>query len=239
MMQQVMVEGVGFMGIQIPFIVDSVLPNTAAARVGMQAGDILLQVDSLPIVDATDAQLIFREQRNRVHSLQLLRAGDTLTATLQPDTAGRIGVQLLADINKIYPTEEIRYSLLQSVPAGCSRAITTLKGYVGDMKYVFTKEGAQQMGGFISIGKLFDNLFDPYRFWSITALLSVILAFMNFLPIPMLDGGYILFTLWEIITRRRVSDKTILKANKIGFVLLLALLLYANGNDFFRTLFHF
>ena len=107
------------------------------------------------------------------------------------------------------------------------------------MKYVFTKEGAQQMGGFISIGKLFDNLFDPYRFWSITALLSVILAFMNFLPIPMLDGGYILFTLWEIMTRRRVSDKTILKANKIGFVLLLALLLYANGNDFFRTLFHF
>lgn len=239
MMQQVMAEGVGFMGIQIPFIVDSVLPNTAASKAGMRSGDVLLSVDSLPIVDATDAQILFREQREKTHVLGLLRAGDTLTATLRPDTAGRIGVQLLADINKIYPTEKVQYSLLQSIPAGCSRAVSTLKGYVGNMKYVFTKEGAQQMGGFISIGKLFDDLFDSYRFWSITALLSVILAFMNFLPIPMLDGGYILFTLWEIITRRKVSDKTILKANKIGFILLLALLLYANGNDFLRTLLHF
>lgn len=239
MMQQIMAEGMGFMGIQIPFIVDSVIANTPAERAGLQGGDRLLAVDSIPIMDATDAQIIFREQQTELHTLLLLRSGDTITTTIQPDTTGRIGVQLLSDIHKIYPTEGIKYSIFESIPAGCRRAINTLKSYVGDMKYVFTKEGAQQMGGFISIGKLFDHTFDGYRFWSITALLSVVLAFMNFLPIPMLDGGYILFTIWEIITRRRVSDKMLLKANKIGFVLLLLLLLYANGNDFFRTLFHF
>lgn len=236
MMQRVISDKVGFMGIQVPFVIDSVLPESPAGRVGLLKGDRLLQIDTTEIKDAVEAQLLFKNGPLRDRELLVVRGSEQMSLTIQPDSAGYIGV-VLASVNTIYPVEKVKYSIIESVPAGIHKALRTLKNYVGDMKYVFTKEGASQMGGFLSIGNLFPKMFDWYSFWNITALLSVILAFMNFLPIPMLDGGYIMFTLWEIITGKRVSDKTILKANRIGLLFLLLLLLYANGNDIFRALF--
>lgn len=236
MMQRIMKEKVGLMGIQIPFVVDSVLKDSPAEKIGLLQGDKLVQIDSLPIVDVVDAMRLFQEEKGQMHTIKILRNGTEYEHTISTDTEGKIGVSL-TPLQDIYPVEEIKYSLFEAVPAGIHRAVRTLSHYIGDMKYVFTKEGASQMGGFVSIGNLFPRLFDWYSFLNITALLSVILAFMNFLPIPMLDGGYILFTVWEMITRRKVSDKTLLKANKVGLVLLLFLLLYANGNDIFRALF--
>ncbi len=236
MMQRVIADKSGFMGLQLPFVVDSVLPGSSAEKAGLVKGDRLVRVDSTEITDAVDAQLLFKSSPDSMRNVVFVRNNEQLTLLIQPDSMGHLGV-LLAPINSVYPVEKIQYSLLESVPAGINKAERTLKNYVGDMKYVFTKEGASQMGGFLSIGNLFPKMFDWYSFWSITALLSIILAFMNFLPIPMLDGGYIMFTLWEIMTGKRVNDKTILKANRIGLVFLLLLLLYANGNDIFRALF--
>lgn len=239
MMQQVMAEGVGFMGIQIPFIVEHVIEGKAAAQAGLQAGDKLIAVDGAYVADIVDAQTLMRQEPIQSHTLTLLRGQDTIQRTLSPDKEGMIGVQLRTNITKIYPTEHIQYGFWESIPKGIGKALNTLKSYVKDMQYAFTKEGAKQMGGFISIGKLFPTVFDAYSFWSITALLSVILAFMNFLPIPLLDGAYIFFTLWEIITRKKVSDKALLKANQVGLIILLLLLLYANGNDLIRLFFRY
>ncbi len=233
MMQRVLKSKVGLMGIQIPFVVDSVLPNTAALRANLQKGDQLIQIDTIGISDVLDAMLYLQANPKEEHRLTLLRNGERVEEMIQTDSLGRMGVQL-TPLNEVYPMEQLSYSFFESFPRGIEKAYATLANYVSDMQYVFTKEGASQMGGFVSIGKLFPKAFDAYSFWSITALLSLILAFMNFLPIPMLDGGYIFFTIWEIITGKRVSDKSLLKANKVGLVILLILLIYANGNDLIR-----
>ncbi|MFV0471456.1 MAG: site-2 protease family protein, partial [Paludibacteraceae bacterium] len=126
----------------------------------------------------------------------------------------------------------------QSIPAGISMGVETLSDYVKGMKCVFTKEGASSLGGFGSIGKLFPPVWDWQTFWLMTAFLSVILAFMYFLPIPGLDGGYVLFLLYEMVTGKKPSEKFMENAVTVGFVLLMTLLIYANGNDIVKALFN-
>ena len=123
-----------------------------------------------------------------------------------------------------------------AIPKGISQGISTLVSYVKQFKYVFSKEGATQIGGFGAIGSLFPSVWDWHLFWNMTAFLSIILAFMNILPIPALDGGHVVFTLWEIITRRKPSENFMERAQMVGMILLFALLIYANGNDLFRWL---
>ncbi len=136
-----------------------------------------------------------------------------------------------------FPIEHTDYSFFEAIPAGIEYGWDMLAMYVKQFRLVFTKEGAQSVGGFGAIGNMFPTSWNWYAFWHMTAFLSLILAFMNFLPIPALDGGYILFLLWEIITRHKPSDKFLEVANNIGFWLLLALLIYANGNDIFKAFF--
>ena len=129
------------------------------------------------------------------------------------------------------------YGFFESFPAGIAYGINVLKGYVGDMKYVFTADGAKSIGGFGAIGSLFPPVWDWYLFWKMTAFLSIILAFMNILPIPALDGGHVLFLLYEIIARRKPSDKFMERAEMAGMFILFALLIWANMNDVIRFLF--
>ena len=129
------------------------------------------------------------------------------------------------------------YGFFESFPAGIMLGVNTLKGYISDMKYVFTKEGASSLGGFGTIGNLFPSEWNWQSFWMKTAFLSIILAFMNILPIPALDGGHVMFLLYEVIARRKPSDKFLEYAQIAGMVLLFALLIYANGNDIFRFFF--
>ena len=126
------------------------------------------------------------------------------------------------------------YGFFASIPAGAAYGWNTLKGYVSDLKYVFTKEGATQIGGFVTIGSLFPSQWDWYSFWMMTAFISIMLAFMNILPIPALDGGHLLFLLVEMITRRKPSDKFLERVQIIGMVLLFGLMIYANLNDIIR-----
>jgi len=133
--------------------------------------------------------------------------------------------------------KHVSYGLLASVPAGIGLGWGTLTSYVKQLKLVFTKEGSKQLGGFGAIGKMFPKTWDWEAFWTMTAILSMILAFMNFLPIPALDGGYVLFLIYEMITRRKPNDKFLEYAQTVGMMLLFALLLYANGNDLFKAIF--
>ncbi|MBN2788475.1 MAG: site-2 protease family protein, partial [Paludibacteraceae bacterium] len=137
----------------------------------------------------------------------------------------------------IFKTKTISYSFAASIPAGIKLGISKLSGYVSDMKYIFTKEGVENLGGFGSIGKQFDYEWNWVQFWYTTAFLSVILAFMNILPIPGLDGGHLLFLLFEIITRRKPNEKFLEKAQAIGMIFLLFLILYVNINDLVNFIF--
>jgi regulator of sigma E protease len=174
-------------------------------------------------------------KKNAELTLVYSRAGIRDTVSLTTDTLFMVGAtsKALAD----YKVTNLEYSFFESFPAGVSLGVNTLKGYVNDMKYVFTKEGAKSVGGFGTIGSIFPKVWDWHRFWEMTAFLSIILAFMNILPIPALDGGHVLFLLYEIIARRKPSDKFMEYAQMAGMILLFALLIWANFNDVVRFLF--
>ena len=138
-------------------------------------------------------------------------------------------------INK-YKETHISYHFFASFPAGIKYGWDVLKGYVGDMKYVFTADGVKSLGGFGAIGSLFPPTWNWYMFWKMTAFLSIILAFMNILPIPALDGGHVLFLLYEMVTHRKPSEKFLVRAEAIGIGILLLLLIVANLNDVLRWL---
>ena len=133
-----------------------------------------------------------------------------------------------------YEPVTIEYGFFESFPAGVAYGWNVLSGYVGDMKYLFSSEGAKSLGGFGTIGSLFPPVWDWYVFWMMTAFLSIILAFMNILPIPALDGGHVLFLLYEMITRRKPSEQFMIRAEYVGFGILILLMVVANLNDVLR-----
>ena len=228
----------------IPNVVDSVVPGRPFAEIGIQQGDTLLSVNGAALssynafinklaelrADAEEAG-----QKTSNFSLIYSRAGVRDTIAVQTDTLYMVGAtsKALAD----YKLTKLEYGFFESFPAGIALGVNTLKGYVNDMKYVFTKEGAKSVGGFGTIGSIFPSVWDWHRFWEMTAFLSIILAFMNILPIPALDGGHVLFLLYEIIARRKPSDKFMEYAQMGGMILLFGLLIWANFNDVLRFLF--
>ena len=168
-------------------------------------------------------------------ALGIIRDGKATVADVDVSDAGKIGIQMLAP-DAIYEFETVKYSLLGSIPRGWEIGVDRLTSYVSSLKLLFSKEGAQSVGGFGTLGSLFPDTWNWYSFWQITAFLSVILAFMNIIPIPALDGGYTLFLLVEIVTRRKPSEKFLEYANMVGMAFLFLLLIYANGNDIYRLL---
>ena len=228
----------------IPNVVDSVIVGMPFEKAGVCKGDELLAVNGKEINSwntflATMNQLKENAEVENKDKAELTlvysRAGVRDTVTLMTDTLFMVGASAnaLAD----YKVTNLEYGFFESFPAGIALGVNTLKGYVNDMKYVFTKEGAKSVGGFGTIGSIFPKVWDWHRFWEMTAFLSIILAFMNILPIPALDGGHVLFLLYEIIARRKPSDKFMERAQMAGMILLFALLIWANFNDVVRFLF--
>ena len=228
----------------LPNVVDSVLPGRPFAEAGIRQGDKLLAVngEALNSYNAFINKLAdLREdavaENKKSVEFSLIYSRDNIndTITVQTDSLFMVGAtsQALAD----YKVTKLEYGFFESFPAGIALGVNTLKGYVNDMKYVFTKEGAKSVGGFGTIGSIFPSVWDWHRFWEMTAFLSIILAFMNILPIPALDGGHVLFLLYEIIARRKPSDKFMERAQMVGMILLFALLIYANFNDLVKFLF--
>lgn len=237
LMQRLLRDKKGFASLRFPMIVRSLPDSTAAAaRAGLQPGDSILSVNNEATPTFTDAVIAFNKLRNQEIRLGISRAGVRDTLTMQVDSLGKIGVVVVPPA-EIYEMVTLKYNFFQSFPAGVEKGVNTLTGYMNDMKYVFTKEGASNLGGFGAIGSLFPATWDWELFWERTAWLSVILAFMNIIPIPALDGGHVMFLLYEVIARRKPSDKFLEYAQMAGMAFLFALLLFANGNDLFRYFF--
>ena len=222
----------GFCTIHHPFIIDSLVAQTAVES-GLQVGDKVVGVDGIDEVDFAAYAPLLSQRANKSAELTVVRGDETLKILVPVNGEGKIGVTVAA---LPYKLRTKSYSLLESIPAGARLTGRTIKNYWNQLKLIVKPDTGlyKQVGGFIAIGKIFPGTWDWYSFWSMTAFLSIILAIMNIIPIPGLDGGHTLFTLWEMITRRKVSERVLEIAQYIGLFLLLALMLYANGNDIYR-----
>ena len=243
MMERLLADSVRFASFRYPFVIDSIMPGQPAALAGLQPGDSITQLDGRNIAyfdfkeEMQNRQKAADDSTGRLLTLTYVRAGVADTVTLTADSLYQIGIAASLQTNKLLPVVKKEYSFFASIPAGVTLGVNTLKGYVSQMKYLFSKEGAKQLGGFGTIGSIFPATWDWYQFCYMTAFLSIILAFMNILPIPALDGGHVLFLIYEIVARRKPSDKFMERAQMVGMFLLFGLLIWANFNDILRFFF--
>lgn len=236
----------------IPADIDSIMPDSPAAKAGMLKGDKLLAIngksieswnefdDQIAVMNDMISVAKTHKDSMKVRTTTVVfchkaspEKRDTVKMVLNPDLTLGVGRTFLGTY---YQPEKIEYGFFESFPAGIKYGIDVLRGYVDDLKYVFTADGAKSLGGFGSIGSLFPPTWDWMMFWRMTAFLSIILAFMNILPIPALDGGHVLFLLYEIITRRKPSENFLIRAEYVGFGILILLMVVANLNDILRWL---
>ncbi|MCH5226718.1 MAG: RIP metalloprotease RseP [Muribaculaceae bacterium] len=229
---------IALMTYRIPTRITQVMPGEGAAKAGLEVGDEIIAIDSVPVPSLDSFLATLPGHENGTIDLTVLRknneATDTLIIPVTLSESSKMGVALEIDPAAFYNSKDIKYSLIQSVPKGISMGTERLSSYAQSMKLVFTKEGAKSVGGFGSIGAIFPEKWDWIAFWNIAAFLSVALAFMNILPIPALDGGHVLFLLYEVVTRRKPSEKFLEYAQMVGMSLLIILLIYANGMDIVR-----
>lgn len=229
--QQIIREKKGFGSYRIPTVVEDVMKGNEADKIGLRKGDSLVAVNGV----TTPSFDVFREElkknKNSQIDLAYYRGGQLDTISAKLDSTATLGFYT----NTFSTTKH--YSFFQSFPEGVKYGLRTLKGYVAQFKFVFTKEGATSMGGFGTIGNFFPAKWNWYAFWTMTAFLSIILAFMNILPIPGLDGGHVMFLLFEVITGRKPNDKFMEYAQIAGMIFLFGLIFYANGMDIIRAIF--
>ncbi len=232
-----------YAAILMPSCIDSIMPNSPAKEAGLKKGDVITAINGNAVADHNDLMfelLSLQEQvpenANFGDSLKyrqitlVVNGKDTLKATLTSEFKLNI-------INKMPYEDKItvkEYGFFESFPAGVKYGWETLESYVDQMKYIFTKKGARQVGGFISIGKIFPDAWNWEKFWMLTAFLSIVLGFMNLLPIPALDGGHALFALFEFITRKRLNDNFLLVVQYFGMYILIGIMVLAQANDILR-----
>jgi regulator of sigma E protease len=237
-----MLKGKGQIDIRIPFghyVIEGFGKKSPAKTAGVLLNDQIIGIDNKKFTYYDEFQKYLADNKDHPVNLNLVRKGENINIPLNPDTLGMLGIVISSiPLNEIFDFKTLKYGFLQSVPAGIHKGFKTISDYLKQIPLIFSKhtKGYESLGGFISIGKIFPGVWDWQRFWNLTAFLSIILAVMNILPIPALDGGHVLFLLFEVITGKRPSDKFLEYAQIAGMIILLALLLYANGNDVLRLL---
>lgn len=221
---------VDFFTPNVPFIIESVVAESAQ-EAGLMAGDRIIAINESQTPDFATAKPIIANCANTTALITVERAGSDNITLEVPISEQGIGIT-----TAFIAPRQTSYTFWQSIPAGVKRAGKEIESYWEQITMMFKPETKlyKEMGGFISIGSIFPEAWNWYSFWNITALISIILAVMNLLPIPVLDGGHVLFTLWEIITRRKPNEKLLIVLQNIGFWLLMALVIYANGSDILR-----
>ena len=223
----------GMFGLAIPFVVDTIPETSPNSRAGLMKGDRISAIEGRPIEFLQDSREILGEYAGKKIDITVVRDNDTLQMPVQVDTGGRLGIYA-----SIPGVKTKSYSVASAIPAGIRHTFTTIGGYLQDLKLVFTPstEAYKSVGSFIAMGQIFPATWDWYRFLNILALLSIMLGVMNLIPIPALDGGHILFTLYEIITGKKPSDRFLAVAQVIGMAILLGIMVLAFGNDIGRLI---
>jgi regulator of sigma E protease len=225
-------KSMNFISVRMPFVIKSFGVVSAAKDVGMQENDQLLAINGQSAYFYDEAKKLLDASKGKEVEVKFLRGNDTLSKMVKLSSEGTLGVYP-AMPSYFMSTKVIRYSFLGALPAGVHQAYETLSSYIKQFALIFSPkvQGYKHVGGFISIATVFAPKWDWYSFWTWTGFLSIALAFMNLLPIPALDGGHVLFTLYEMVTRRKPNEKFLEYAQITGMILLLALMVYANGND--------
>lgn len=224
------------------FKVDKVLDDFPAKKAGLKKGDVFLDLDGQKFEFYDQFQYYLKNHKGQPVQANILRNGQNMTLSVVPNEEGQLGFH--AEFNEtaidFLKFETIRYSFIESIPAGLERGFSIVKDYLKQFKLLFSPEteAYKSLGGFISIGNIFPGAWDWYSFWNMTAFLSIILAIMNLLPIPALDGGHVMFLLFEMISGRKPGDKFLEYAQIAGMIFLLALVLYANANDIIKHVFN-
>ena len=229
--QKALASEKGVMTYRMPFVIDTVVTGSLASKAALMKGDSLVAVNGKLINMQQEVIREFSENKGKKISFDYYRQGTLYRTTLTMGADGKLGVGW----RNFLKTERVEYGFFEAIPAGIGIGVQKLVGYVKQFKLVFTKEGVKSIGSFGALGQLFPATWDWLSFWELTALISIILAFMNILPIPGLDGGYIVFLIYEMITGRKPSDKFMEVAQMIGMTLLMLLFVYAIGNDIFRA----
>ena len=220
-----------FLSPRFPFEVESFPEKSLAEQAGMQVGDRVISIDGESIYYFDEFASAVKSRKGQVAEMEILRGGDTLSLNVPVSSEGAIGV--FTNPSKFFDLREKEYSFFQAIPAGFARTYDGIVSYLKQLRLLFSPEvrAYESVGGFITIGSIFPATWDWQSFWRLTAFLSIMLAILNLLPIPALDGGHVMFLMYEIITGRKPSDKFMEYAQVAGMILLLALLVFANGND--------
>lgn len=233
--QQVLASGnTALVSYRFPFVVDGIMENSPASKALLMAGDSIVGVGNDSVWTYQDVTAALQNYACDSVLLTFVRQGEVMQTKAYLGDEAKLGVYTVNPYGHYLQTEKEEYSFLASIPAGAAYGWDVLVSYVKQMKLVFTKEGSKSLGGFGAIGSLFPPAWDWHSFWMLTAFFSIILAFMNIIPVPGLDGGHTLFLLWEMITRKKPSDRFLEIVNTIGFWLILLLVIYANFNDILK-----
>jgi regulator of sigma E protease len=236
------VEKAPIVGIRMPFVIGAVAPESK--NTALQPKDILISLNGQKIKYFDEGKIVLESNKNKTISAVVLRNQKEVELPVQVSNEGKLGVQHgglgMASLEKLgyYKVSKQEFGLLESIPFGITKGKNQLVGYGKQLKMIFSPStGAyKQVGGFKAIFDIFPSSWDWEHFWTITAILSIMLGVMNLLPIPALDGGHVIFLLYEIISGRKPSDKFLENAQMVGFVLLITLLLFANGNDIYKAI---
>jgi regulator of sigma E protease len=237
-------EKVRFISYRLPFVINEVPKKSPNADSGLQKGDAVVEMAGIPVEYKDQVTPILEANKGKEVPIKVMREGSLqdLTVSISDDAALGVVLGMTPEEFKeagYLELKTLKYSFWESIPAGWNKGVKTLTDYIKGMKKIFNPDtGAyKEVGGFAAIGGMFPDTWNWPAFWATTAFISIILAFMNILPIPALDGGHVAFLLYEMVTGRKPSDKFLEYAQMIGFFILIALLLFANGNDLYKWLF--
>ncbi|MHC1703748.1 MAG: RIP metalloprotease RseP [Tenuifilaceae bacterium] len=221
---------------RIPFIIDETQKDSPAEKAGFQKGDKLIAINGEPKLFHDEFRASMQKLKDQNASITVERNGEPVTLSVLVPTTGILGIAPVGDLTKFFEINKKTYSFLGSIPAGIKKGVNTMSSYLKQLKLIFSPstKAYESVGGFITIGSIFPGTWDWEAFWSLTAFLSIILAIMNFLPIPALDGGHVMFLLVEIISGRKPNEKFLEYAQIAGMIILFSLLIFANANDIIK-----
>ncbi len=226
-----------FLSVRIPFIAEKFSKNSVAESAGMQEGDTVYGINGVVVKYFGEFREEIQKHKNQDVVIDLKRNDDTLHLAMTLGEDGLIGVYPKGDLNEFFELKEKRYSVVEAIPAGFTKTWDGIGNYLKQLKLLFSPEikAYESIGGFGTIASIFPPEWHWESFWRLTAFLSIMLAILNILPIPALDGGHVMFLIYEIVARRKPSDKFLEYAQIVGMVLLFSLLIWANGNDIIRA----